>query len=508
MTRRTPATTSASRGLKTGDLVLQRKCACGNRTNGSSQCETCADKKKALRRRASGEAGGDVPAIVHQVLRSPGEPLDTQARAFMEPRFGRDFAQIRTHTSEDSERQMARTPHMEAASIERTNTDTDARPPAANVSDAGLHVTSADGPLEREADRVANAVVTRAPSPTSPRYDFSDVRVHTGTAAAAAAQAVQADAFTVGNHLVFDAGRYLPSSREGRHLLAHELAHVVQQGGEVSHGAVQRQQRRPRLAPIDANAQQIVDAAQNTSTPIEQRAVAVVQAIINQYFPDQANKVSRIVYDKSEPGLSTTYTSEGADATGVITVGNYFVENTTQKDISRRVLQVRHEIEHVDQIRSGMAGDDKKHEREFLAFYHEALAQELPGTGRMQQSTRVHLIDGALGHYYCLDAAKQKENASRRDELLTRRADAVKRSGRKDIGEAPTSCPNRVGFGVLTGIGGALAIAGGIGLGIGLRDHSNLGIGLGIAGLGLGALGLGFGIAGLAGAFDRKEKPV
>jgi hypothetical protein len=39
-----------------------------------------------------------VPPIVHEVLRSPGQPLDPTTRAFMEPRFGHDFSQVRVHT--------------------------------------------------------------------------------------------------------------------------------------------------------------------------------------------------------------------------------------------------------------------------------------------------------------------------------------------------------------------------------------------------------------------------
>lgn len=45
------------------------------------------------------EAGTAAPPIVHEVLRSPGQPLDTAARAFMEPRFGHDFSQVRIHTN-------------------------------------------------------------------------------------------------------------------------------------------------------------------------------------------------------------------------------------------------------------------------------------------------------------------------------------------------------------------------------------------------------------------------
>lgn len=62
-------------------------------------------------------------------------------------------------------------------------------------------------------------------------YDFSAVRVHADTKAAASARSVNALAYSVGNHLVFDAGRYSTATHEGRKLLAHELAHTIQQSG-------------------------------------------------------------------------------------------------------------------------------------------------------------------------------------------------------------------------------------------------------------------------------------
>ncbi len=66
-----------------------------------------------------------------------------------------------------------------------------------------------------------------------PRFgrDFSGVRVHTDSAAAESARAVNANAYTVGQDIVFDEGKYNPSSQAGKRLLAHELAHTVQQHG-------------------------------------------------------------------------------------------------------------------------------------------------------------------------------------------------------------------------------------------------------------------------------------
>ncbi|MBI4220678.1 MAG: DUF4157 domain-containing protein [Chloroflexi bacterium] len=59
--------------------------------------------------------------------------------------------------------------------------------------------------------------------------DFRSVVVHTDQASSESARAVQAKAYTVGNHIVFGAGQYGPGSLAGSRLLAHELAHVVQQ---------------------------------------------------------------------------------------------------------------------------------------------------------------------------------------------------------------------------------------------------------------------------------------
>jgi Domain of unknown function (DUF4157)/Bacterial toxin 44 len=60
-------------------------------------------------------------------------------------------------------------------------------------------------------------------------HDFSQVRVHTDAKAAESAQAVNALAYTVGQDIVFGADKYAPQTKAGRHLLSHELTHVVQQ---------------------------------------------------------------------------------------------------------------------------------------------------------------------------------------------------------------------------------------------------------------------------------------
>ena len=127
---------------------LQRACA-----GGCPQCQTKQSGQgvgQVQTKHVEADGLGDtvVPPIVHQVLRSPGQPLDAATRSAMEQRFA---------------------------------------------------------------------------------YDFSRVRVHSGTAAEISARNLNADAYTVGHDIVFAAGQFAPETHAGQQLIAHELTHVVQQ---------------------------------------------------------------------------------------------------------------------------------------------------------------------------------------------------------------------------------------------------------------------------------------
>lgn len=161
---------SAARSVKAASPASQqpavlRRCACG-KTGG--ECAACRKKRIELQRSPAARAvaaGQAAPPIVHDVLRSAGEPLQPDTRQFMESRLG---------------------------------------------------------------------------------HDFGRVRVHNNAQAAASAVAVEARAYTVGDHIVFGAGEYAPHSAIGQELLAHELAHVTQrtssdaspQSGSIVVGAV------------------------------------------------------------------------------------------------------------------------------------------------------------------------------------------------------------------------------------------------------------------------------
>lgn len=84
-------------------------------------------------------------------------------------------------------------------------------------------------------------------------YDFGDVRVHVGGLADQSARDVNANAYAVGHDLVFGPGRFAPDTHAGRRLLAHELAHVVQQTQPGFAGRAMRQVQRDRYEMLGSS---------------------------------------------------------------------------------------------------------------------------------------------------------------------------------------------------------------------------------------------------------------
>jgi len=140
-------------------------------------------------------------------------------------------------TIEDFRERQAERPPEVPTNIERQNNRSVQRSEkaAGNTSPAGE--TAVPDPVR---DVISSSGQSLEPSIQRAIEDrmgdsLGDVRIHTGSQAAAACEAINARAFTVGSHIAFNSGEYDPSSAEGQHVLAHELAHVRQQtGGAVS----------------------------------------------------------------------------------------------------------------------------------------------------------------------------------------------------------------------------------------------------------------------------------
>ena len=146
-----------------------------------------------------GTAVAEVPPIVHDVLNSPGQPLNAVTRAFFEPRFG---------------------------------------------------------------------------------HDFSQVRVHAGERAEQSALELNAFAYTVGRNVVFGSGQYLPGTMEGTRLLAHELAHVIQQAQPSS--SPPDRTMHPRTSDRNERTGQMVT---RPSGPILQRQTKPTGIVLKEAHP-------------------------------------------------------------------------------------------------------------------------------------------------------------------------------------------------------------------------------
>lgn len=266
--------------------------------------------------------------------------------------------------------------------------------------------------------------------------NFTGVNIHTGANAVQMNRELGAQAFTHGKDVYFNAGKYRPESADGKRLLAHELTHVVQQGGgkknsgngikantkltENNKKEISPKKNESKAGeyprahgggdnPLDEKALKIISFAQNKWLPKRFRAITVVKKIINAYFPEKKDYVKDIQYLPDIPGLKTTRVGEGPGATGIISVGDYFLDSTNSDFFARRVLQVEHELQHIEQYKTGMTGPDFKDEREFLAFYENAMAVEYQGTGRMPLRLRWGIINTALGYWLCLSDVKKEE---------------------------------------------------------------------------------------------------
>ncbi len=206
-------------------ILLQRACACSQHTPGGGECAECRKKvEPTLQRSAAGPP-----------------PVSTRGL------IGQDFSRISVHSARPGVLQA-----QLAISTPGDRYEQEADRVAAAVVGGGIPncPVATSTSLQRKESSVAAPItappivhdVLRAPGHPldaatrafmEPRFgqDFSGVRVHTDAQAAASARAVHAHAYTVGKDVAFAEGQFAPGTAVGKRLLAHELAHVVQQQG-------------------------------------------------------------------------------------------------------------------------------------------------------------------------------------------------------------------------------------------------------------------------------------
>lgn len=99
------------------------------------------------------------------------------------------------------------------------------------------------------------------------QHNFANVRIHTDATAASSARAVEADAYTVGSHIVFGPGRFDPASPSGRRLLLHELTHAAQSSGQDPVAAQGRLRVSSPEEPHEVYAERVAHAGHAAEAP-------------------------------------------------------------------------------------------------------------------------------------------------------------------------------------------------------------------------------------------------
>lgn len=241
-------TANADRAPSTerGAGLLQRKCACGGTAGLTGQCTECSGSRLAIQRRATIQLEAPAtPPVAHQAPRSPDQSLDSETRTSREPR-----GQQQAHSTGDPLELGAEGNSFERQADEMA--DRVMRMPA-GASPVSFRPATGDATtantLPTEITEQINRAASGGESLDRPEqeffapkfgHDFSKVRVHRDAATASLAGRLNATAFTVGSHVFFNSGVYQPRTETGRRLLAHELAHVVQQERGLVSRHVQR----------------------------------------------------------------------------------------------------------------------------------------------------------------------------------------------------------------------------------------------------------------------------
>ncbi|SFN69916.1 eCIS core domain-containing protein [Nitrosospira briensis] len=192
--------------------TLQRKCACGTQTIEGKECADCNNKGYSLQRETANWKNTVAARPLSRMGMIQRKLTIGESNDSLEQEADRTACQV-TSMSVDL-------PHGTSPKL----TQRFAKQPDGRGSTTPTSVNHAlESPYRTLEPRLQHRMESHF------GHDFSAVRLHVGREAEQSALEVNADAYTVGNDIVFGKDKFMPSTREGQWLIAHELTHVIQQ---------------------------------------------------------------------------------------------------------------------------------------------------------------------------------------------------------------------------------------------------------------------------------------
>ena len=251
--------------------VLQRKCSCGSSHNHDGECEECKKKKLSLQ-------GKPINYLQPKLtINSPDDIYEKEADAMADKVMRMtDKETLQTQPSPINIQRKCKECEKEEKQLQRKYTESENEEKVQKQLDS----TSSHAASENIETSLNSSKGLGLPLPQNTREqmesafgsNFSKVRIHNDSTAVKMNENLNAQAFTRGNDVYFNSGKYNPDSKEGKHLLAHELTHTVQQGAtskkkENDKNTSDLIQRAPASAKTVPTSLEVIDVSKGIFSP-------------------------------------------------------------------------------------------------------------------------------------------------------------------------------------------------------------------------------------------------
>lgn len=207
------------------------------------------------------------------------------------------------------------------------------------------------------------------------QHDFSRVRIHGGGLAAQSAAEMDALAFTVGDHIVFGHGAFRPQEAAGQRLLAHELAHTVQQRGSADPGPEGLQ-----VGPVEDAAEREADAAADRVMagfgpgPLESGGAGILRRRVSPQLP-------RLREDLRTGIFNSVSEEEAHDALGILS-------GLSDTDLGDTMEALEADPDAVDHFYGGLSqADIRDHQDDLRRIKNHRVYTRTTTTGGVTQTT-------------------------------------------------------------------------------------------------------------------------
>jgi hypothetical protein len=262
-------------------LLRKAACACGG---GCPSCKSGAGNLKVSHPSDAAEIEAD--RIADRVMRMPVDDVKPKSQLSRTP----NTIHRKCDACEDEDKMSLRRKPLSS---------TGSLPPATPARVQSV-LSTGGGPLDK-----------RARSFFEPRFghDLSAVRVHADSRASALSETLNAEAFTIGNQIVFGQDRYRPDTERGRHLLAHELAHIAQQNDN--------EPKIHRRLVVNSAATSLAPSTDPAASLTPVNRLSMMDSILNALCPDfSVNSGTGEVEANSSPPPSRSTLASGSKPVG------------------------------------------------------------------------------------------------------------------------------------------------------------------------------------------------